>query len=250
MEVTLPEKILRRLADARHVVVLTGGGISAEIGFPSFAQAHIGEWAAYDVSELATPQGFVRNPRLVWEWYDHRRRAASAIAPTGAYVVLAELEQIYTTFTLVTQTIDGLHARAGIQNLIELNGSLHRGRCYDCGIIETAWDDDGDLPPRCPDCGGHLRPDVVMFGEGLAQQPLRRAQHAVAACDLLLCVGAIAAIEPVSSFPFAARRAGALVLSVARDDDSIYTMLADYTIDQLPGSAMDLLLDQIRAARR
>ncbi len=244
MSLTLPEPTLARLRKAGHVVALTGGGMAAQSNVSSFRQAHVGEWAQFDVSELATQQGFVRNPRRVWEWYDHRRRRAEEAAPSVGHYALVDLEQHYSNFTLITQTIDGLHWRAGSRDLVELNGCLRRARCFEAGHVHSSWDDEGQVPPICPHCGSILRPDVVMFGEGLPDWELKRARRAVEQCDVLLCIGEISAIEPVSSFPFLARRAGALVISIA-DDDSIYSMLADVVIPQPLGEALPALVDQI-----
>lgn len=149
MSLTLPDDVIRRLVQARRVVALTGGGVAAESGIPSFREAHTGHWAQYDVSELATPQAFVRNPRLVWEWYAYRRALAERAQPGASHYALVDLEQYYPEFTLITQSIDGLHWRAGSRDLIELNGSLRRCRCYESGHLAFAWDDDGEIPPRC-----------------------------------------------------------------------------------------------------
>jgi NAD-dependent protein deacetylases, SIR2 family len=235
MTLTLPDDVLYRLINARRVVALTGGGVAAESGIPSFREAHTGHWAQYDVSELATPQAFVRNPRLVWEWYAYRRVLAERAQPGATHYALVDLEQHYPEFTLITQSIDGLHWRAGSRDLIELNGSLRRCRCFESGHIAFAWDDDGEIPPRCVQCGSLLRPDVVMFGEGLPHHELRRARQAVEQCDVFLCVGTVGAIEPVASFPFVARRHGAFVLTIA-PEDSIYTLMADYVIAARPGA--------------
>jgi NAD-dependent deacetylase len=244
MRFTLPEDVLYRLKTARRVVALTGGGMAAESGVPSFRDSHVGEWAQYDVSELATPQAFIRNPRLVWDWYDHRRRAADRVEPSPAHYALVDLEQYYPAFTLITQTIDSLHWRAGSRDLVELNGCLRRSRCYEAGHVALSWDDDGEIPPRCAHCGSPLRPDVVMFGEGLAQAELRKARQAVERCDLFLAVGAIGAIEPVASFPFVAKRIGAYVLSVTTDD-SIYSLMADHVIQVSPGEALPELVSRV-----
>lgn len=242
MPLPLPQAALERLQKARYVVALTGGGIAAESQVPSFREAHTGDWAQYDVSELATQQGFVRNPRLVWQWYDSRRRMADAAQPSPAHYALVDLEQHYPAWTLITQTIDGLHWRAGSRDLVELNGSLRRGRCFEAGHVFSSWEEEGEIPPICSHCGSMLRPDVVMFGEGLPDSEIKRARRAVEQCDVLLCVGAISAIEPVSSFPFVARRMGALVISVA-DDDSIYSLLADYVV---PEKLSDFLPQLVR----
>lgn len=240
MSLTLPDDILARLKTAQRVVALTGGGMAAESKAPTFRDAHTGEWASYDVSELATPQAFLRNPRLVWEWYEFRRRMAEAVEPSRAHYALVDLEQHYPYFTLVTQTIDGLHWHAGSRDLIELNGCLRRSRCYEAGHVISEWEDVGESPPRCPHCGSILRPDVVMFGEGLPQWELQRAQRAVEQCDIFLCAGAIGAIDPVASFPLIAKRVGALVLAITAED-SIYTLMADYVIPTTPGEALPAL---------
>ena len=246
MPLSLPDSALKRLQTARYVVALTGGGMAAESHIPSFREARVGDWAAYDVSELATQQAFVRNPRLVWQWYDHRRHQAEEATPSPAHFALVDLEQHYPAFTLITQTIDGLHWRAGSRDLIELNGCLRRGRCFEAGHILSSWEEEGEVPPLCPHCGSMLRPDVVMFGEGLPERELKQARKAVEQCDVLLCVGAISAIEPVSSFPFVARRVGAMVISIA-DADSIYSLLADYVIPEKLNTYLPELVKQIKA---
>jgi NAD-dependent deacetylase len=243
MSSTLLDTVATYLKSAQQVVALTGGGVSSEARFPSFREAHSGDWSRYDVSELATPQAFLRNPRLVWEWYAHRRKSAEQLAPGATHQALVALERRYPGFTLITQTIDGLHVRAGSQNVVELNGCLSRTRCYEAAHLVNDWEDVGEVPPRCPHCGSILRPDVVMFGEGLPQGDLRRARQAVEQCDLLLCLGTIGAIEPVSSFPFAARRAHARVIAIA-PEDSIYSLLADDVIVARPG---DVLPELVRA---
>ncbi|HNP70004.1 MAG TPA: Sir2 family NAD-dependent protein deacetylase [Kouleothrix sp.] len=241
MPLTLPDSVLQRLKQAKRVVALTGGGMAAASKVPSFREAHTGEWAQYDVSELATVQAYLRNPRMVWEWYEHRRRTAEAAEPNAAHYALVDLEQHYPTFTLITQTIDGLHWRAGSRDLIELNGCLRRSRCYEAGHIISAWEDVGESPPRCPHCGSMLRPGVVMFGEGLPEWELRAARAAVEQCDVFVCVGDVGAIEPVSSFPFAAKRVGALLLSIDAEN-SIYTLLADHVIEQPLSEALPELV--------
>jgi NAD-dependent deacetylase len=246
MSSQLPDSIIAHLRKARRVVALTGGGVAAEASFPSFREAHTGEWAKYDVSELSTPQAFLRNPRLVWEWYDHRRRGAESLQPSVTHKLLVELEAHYGELPVITQAIDGLHVRAGSQQVIELNGCLSRSRCYEAGHVLQEWEDVGEVPPRCPHCGSVLRPDVVLFGEGLAQSDLRRAKQAVEQCDTLLVLGAIGAIEPVASFPFAARRVRARVIAIV-PEDSIYTLLADDVVAARPGDVLLGLIEALRA---
>jgi len=241
MPLTLPDAVLHRLKNAQRIVALTGGGMAAESKVPAFREAHSGEWAQYDVSELATVQAFQRNPRLVWDWYEHRRHVAEAAEPSPAHYALVDLEQHYPTFTLITQTIDGLHWRAGSRDLLELNGCLRRSRCFEAGHVISAWEDVGESPPRCPHCGSVLRPGVVLFGEGLPEWELRKARAAVSQCDVFICVGSVGAIEPVASFPFAAKRAGALVLAIDAAD-SIYTLMADHVLSEPLGEALPELV--------
>ncbi|MEM8530177.1 MAG: Sir2 family NAD-dependent protein deacetylase [Chloroflexota bacterium] len=244
MSLALSDDLVQRLRDAQSVVVLTGGGMAAESHVPSFRESHAGEWAKYDVHDLATHQGLVRNPRLVWEWYEYRRQLTAAKEPSLSHYALVDLEQYYPTFTLVTQTIDGLHWRAGSRDVVELNGCLLRSRCYDTGRILSEWEEVGEVPPRSPFSGGILRPDVVLFGEGLPQAELRRAQKAVEQCDLFLCVGSVAAIEPVSSFPFVAKRVKALTMTIDVGD-SIYSLMADSVVLATPGEVLPELAQLI-----
>jgi NAD-dependent deacetylase len=232
--------VIALLRSAQRVVALTGGGVAAEANFLSFRESHTGGWAQYDVSELATPQAFQRNPRLVWEWYAHRRAAAERLRPGPTHQSLVALAPHYTDLTIITQAIDGLHVRAGSEQVIELNGCLSRTRCYEAGHSVNDWEDVGEIPPRCPHCGSVLRPDVIMYGEGLSQIDIRRARQAVEQCDLFLCLGAIGTIEPVASFPITARKARAKVVAIT-PEDSIYTLLADEVVSARPADVLPTL---------
>jgi NAD-dependent deacetylase len=244
MPLNLPDVVAHRLKTATRVVALTGGGMAAESKVPSFREAQVDAWAEYDVSELATEQGYLRNPRLVWEWYDYRRRAAEALDPSPAHYALVDLEQHYPNFTLITQTIDGLHWRAGSRDLIEVNGCLRRSRCYEAGHVVTVWEDVAEAPPHCPQCGSMLRPGVVLFGEGLPEWELRQAQRVVEQCELFICVGDVGAIQPIASYPLLAKRAGAMVLAIAAED-SIYTLMADHVIATTPGEVLPDLVELV-----
>ena len=170
------EQILRELApilaQARRVVVLTGAGVSAESGVPTFRDALTGLWANYRPEELATPTAFAQNPKLVWDWYQWRRELVERAEPNAAHQALAELEDRVPKFTLITQNVDGLHQRAGSRNVFELHGNIRRVKCSAEGRVVTEWAAGGDVPPRCPHCGANLRPDVVWFGETLPEKRL------------------------------------------------------------------------------
>ena len=202
------------LRGARHVAVLTGAGISAESGIPTFRDAQTGLWAKYDPRELATPQAFRDNPRLVWEWYAWRAELVGKAEPNVGHLALVEIERRVPTFTLITQNVDSLHHRAGSRNVIELHGRLGRVKCFDEDVVVEQWQETGDVPPRCPRCGGPLRPDVVWFGELLPRAALEAAVEASQLCDLFLSIGTSALVEPAASLPRVAMDAGATVAIV------------------------------------
>jgi NAD-dependent deacetylase len=154
---TVPPQLIDRLKSAQRVVVLTGAGVSAESGVPTFRDAQTGLWSKFNPEELATPRAFRRNPRLVWEWYEYRRKLVAEAKPNPAHTALAEMERLFPEFHLVTQNIDGLHQRAGSRNVVELHGNITRTKCFDEGTIVSNWTETGDVPPKCPNCGGLLR---------------------------------------------------------------------------------------------
>jgi NAD-dependent deacetylase len=203
-----------RLRAAKHVAVLTGAGVSAESGIPTFRDALTGLWARYRPEDLATPQAFARDPALVWRWYDWRYGLVTRAQPNAAHRALAALETRVPRLTLITQNVDGLHQRAGSSGVRELHGSLLRARCA-AGCPGTGpWPAGLSGPPPCLRCGAPLRPDVVWFGEALPHEPLGAAWDAVATCDVFLSVGTSNVVEPAASLPWSAANAGARVIVV------------------------------------
>ena len=199
------------LQAASSVVVLTGAGISAESGVPTF-RGQGGLWKQFRAEDLATPEAFGRDPRLVWEWYDSRRAALAQVAPNAGHRALAELEARKPRFTLVTQNVDGLHDRAGSRNVVKLHGDIWELRCLRCG--KERRDERTplpELPPRC-DCGGMLRPGVVWFGEPLPAEAWDLAQKATRAAEVLLVVGTSATVYPAAALVPLAMSAGARVI--------------------------------------
>lgn len=199
-----PTELIRILRSAQKVAVLTGAGISAESGVPTFREAQTGLWAQYDPQQLATPHAFRENPRLVWEWYAWRRKLVTDAAPNAGHYALAQLAARLPGLTLITQNVDGLHQRAGSQDVIELHGNLTRTKCFENEHAVETWPETAEVPPRCPICNGRLRPDVVWFGENLPQLALQSAIRAAAACDLFLTVGTSAIVQPAASLPLTA----------------------------------------------
>lgn len=211
---TIAAELIRKLATAKSVAVLTGAGISAESGVPTFRDAQTGLWANFRPEDLATPRAFRRNPKLVWEWYAWRRKLVAKAQPNAGHLALAELEKRFAAFHLITQNVDGLHQRAGSQNVIELHGNITRTKCFDEGTLVTEWKDGGEVPPRCPRCGGWLRPDVVWFEEPMPEAELAAAVRASATCDVFFSIGTSALVYPAADLPFQARRHGATIVEV------------------------------------
>src|SRR5918996_5828979 len=201
-----------RLRAARRVLALTGAGVSAESGVPTFRGPE-GLWREFRPEDLATPEAFARDPKLVWEWYAWRRERVGACRPNAAHRALAALDGAAPEFLLATQNVDGLHALAGSRRMVELHGSLWRVRCTGCGRVTDDRKAFPELPPRC-DCGSLLRPDVVWFGEPLPVTALERAFGAAREADVVLVVGTSSLVHPAAALPHTARSAGAFVIEV------------------------------------
>ncbi|MDW8293595.1 MAG: NAD-dependent deacylase [Anaerolineae bacterium] len=203
------------LRSAQFVVALTGAGVSAESGVPTFRQAQTGLWAQFDPAELATPEAFARNPDRVWAWYAWRRSLVEQAEPNPAHRALAELARRLPRFTLITQNVDGLHQRAGSAEVIELHGSLQRYRCAICATpVAIPAEAHPPRSPVCVRCGGHIRPDVVWFGEPLPEAALSAAFDAARRAQVFLSIGTSGLVEPAASLARVSSRAGALVVHV------------------------------------
>ena len=211
------ERLATLLAPDTRVVVLTGAGVSAPSGVPTFRGAD-GLWRSFRVEDLATPEAFARDPRTVWQWYDWRRQLIAACQPNAAHHVLAAWELRFGSFTLVTQNVDGLHERAGSQGVARLHGSIGDVRCFlGCAARPGTWRDDRvplpSLPPPCPGCGGPLRPGVVWFGESLDAN-FQRALAAATRCDVFIAVGTSAVVYPAAGLIGTARAHGAATVEI------------------------------------
>lgn len=203
----------QRLAEAERVTVLTGAGISAESGIPTFRGGG-GLWRQYRATDLATPEAFARDPKLVWEFYNWRRELLAPLLPNPAHAALAALERRTPRFSLITQNIDGLHRMAGSQNILELHGNIWWVRCTQCALLME--DRRVPLPdlPRCPECGSLLRPHVVWFGEPLDSEILSEAFYASAGCQVMLVIGTSGVVQPAASMGLHAEKGGAFVAEI------------------------------------
>lgn len=204
---------------ARSIVVLTGAGVSAESGIPTF-RSNGGYWQTQRFQDLATPEGFARDPKLVWTWYEERRRGVAAANPNAGHYALVELEKRAGRFALITQNVDGLHERAGSKNVIRLHGSIWVVRCLTCGVEQMNYEELNDLPPSC-ECGGMLRPGVVWFGEQLPDGAIERAVDEVKLADIVIVAGTSARVYPAASLiPLAAQSARVIEINPEATDYS------------------------------
>lgn len=243
------ETLVRRLRQARRVAVLTGAGISAESGVPTFRDPD-GLWQKFRPEELANVEAFLANPTLVQSWYAHRRRVVEDVRPNAGHLALAELEALVVgnggEFLLATQNVDGLHTRAGSQRLVELHGSLLRSTCLDCQAEVTGPAADERGAVTCEACGGLVRPDVVWFGEALPEDALGRASQAAAMADVYLSIGTSAVVYPAAGLPQIARQSGAYVAEINPEPSDIAWLLDEH----VAGRAGEVLPDLVARVRR
>ncbi len=240
--VVIPGALSSALRDARHICVLTGAGVSAESGVPTFRDAMEGLWADYDPRKLATPEGFAEDPALVWGWYEWRRKLVRDVEPNPGHTALAELDALASRLTLVTQNVDGLHQRAGSKNVVEFHGNLFVDRCFAEGtVVETV--DDGE-PPACPSCGGPIRPGVVWFGESIPPDALQMAFAAAETCDVYLSIGTSSEVFPAAGLFDIARSAGATTVEI-NPNVTEQTAHFDFVLSGKSGRVLPELLDSV-----
>ncbi len=241
------DTLVARLATARRVAVLTGAGISAESGVPTFRDPG-GLWQQMRPEELASMDAFLANPDLVQAWYAHRRETAEQVRPNAGHDALARLERLVVdaggTFLIATQNVDGLHHRAGSEHVVELHGSIHRLFCADCGRDAST----GEPPDVCAGCGGRLRPGVVWFGEMLPPDAWARADASARGADVFLTVGTSAVVYPAAGLPLAAHASGAYVAEVNPQRSDIADALDEHVTGRA-GKVLPRLVDAVEAYR-
>ncbi len=253
---TLENRIAQAAALVRksqRLTALTGAGVSAESGIPTFRDALTGLWAHYDPTRLATPEAFRDNPKLVWDFYEFRRGLMRPAQPNPAHRALAALERRFPAMQIITQNIDDLHERAGSHNVIRLHGNINANKCSaDCqgdptpvNVTELEWNPEAG-PPPCPYCGQAVRPDVVWFGEMLPLDALAAAKLAAATCDLMLVIGTSGVVVPAADMPSIAKRAGAKIIEFNPVESAI-TPLADLWLAAPSGETLPRVLAALDA---
>ena len=247
-----PLGLINSLRSTRTVTVLTGAGISAESGLPTFREANIAAetgnalWSQYRPEDLATPDAFERNPELVWEFYAMRRLKNGQIQPNPGHAALVEMERYIPNFTLITQNVDGLHQLAGSMIVIELHGNITRVKCSRGCSVFTEWDDRPGQVPTCPECGSKLRPDVVWFGEMLPKAGLEAAIESARNSEMFFSIGTSGLVQPAASLALLAKKNGALVVEINTEKTQL-TENVDYF---LKGKSGQVLPDLVREVWR
>ena len=235
------ERAIEGLKKTEFLLVITGAGISAESGIPTF-RGEDGLWQRYRAEDLATPQAFEQDPEIVWRWYDWRREIIARAEPNKGHIAIKRMEEYFKGFFLITQNVDGLHARAGIKNMIEIHGNLWRVRCTRDNrrfmLLDVPLK---EIPPLC-ECGAILRPDVVWFGESLPRAEMEMAYDMLNRCDALLVAGTSGVVYPVASFPGIVKERGGLVIEVNLEPTPL-SSLADISIFGKTGDVLPMLVE-------
>jgi len=241
------DSLVHLLKSTRRVAVLTGAGISAESGVPTF-RGKDGLWRRYRAEELATPSAFHQNPKLVWEWYDWRRGLIASKEPNPGHKVIASWENIFPSFHLITQNVDGLHQKAGSKNVLELHGNIWKVRCTEEGSVSENYQTPlNEIPPRCPDCGALLRPHIVWFGEALPSSVLQKSLLLSSSCEVMFVVGTSAVVQPAATLPYSASEAGAKIVEINPAATPLSTY-ADFSFRGKAGEVLPLVDERLRTA--
>ncbi len=246
---TIPQIVYDKLIAARVVGAFTGAGISAESNIPTF-RGDEGLWAKFKPEELANFNAFMKNPKLVWEWYSARKKIIHGAQPNPGHLALAELEEIIDEVIVVTQNIDNLHRRAGSTKVYELHGNIERNYCIKCGenyADEVILAD--ELPPKCGKCSGLVRPDVVWFGEYLPQDEFAASEEAAQRSEVFLSLGTSGIVYPAASIPQVAKYSGAFVIEINPETTPL-TEIADVTILGKTGKVLPEIVNTLRSIKR
>jgi NAD-dependent deacetylase len=235
---------LKKLYSSESLAILSGAGISAASGVPTFRGPN-GLWKNYRAEELANYHAFIKQPELVWEWYSWRRGLINRVKPNAAHLALVDLESIFNNFTIITQNVDNLHQKAGSKKVIELHGNIMRSKCIHCDYQCVDEKSHTDKLPECPNCQSLVRPDVVWFGETLPLEALHKSQKIASSCQLFLSIGTSGVVEPAASLPFIAKENGAYIVEINRDETPLTAYVDDF-INQSAEIVLPEVLSQLK----
>jgi len=238
----ISKKLIERLLQSTSVTVLTGAGISAESGVPTF-RGKDGIWENHDVQKLATPDALENETELFWKFYNWRQKLLREIEPNLGHYALVDLEKHFEDFWIITQNVDGLHKAAGNSNIIELHGNITETYCVKCNYRNESADQDVSQVegvPKCPECRGVMRPNVVLFGETLDNKTLSKAQEAAATSEIFLTIGTSSLVEPAASLPYVAKGNGAYLVEINTEQTPL-SVTADEMIQGKSGKILPML---------
>ena len=239
------EKVASITSNCNRIVVLTGAGISAESGVPTF-RGKEGLWGKFRPEELATMDAFMANPEIVWEWYNWRRDLMGKVEPNQGHHAITKLEKLADRFTLITQNVDGLHQIAKTKNILELHGNIYRNKCVRCNkIVEDHIEINPEDIPICQHCEEKIRPDIVWFGEMLDKDIIEQAFSDSEKADIFFSVGTSAIVHPAASLPIAAKQSGAILVEINMEDTAL-TSYADYFIQGKSGEILPEIVKMIQ----
>ena len=241
------EEFRQAISSANSVMILTGAGVSKESGLDTFRDAG-GHWSRYNPIELASPQGFAADPKLVWEWYSARKEKALAAEPNPGHFAITEMEQIFPNFSLFTQNVDRLHQKAGSKKVHELHGNIMSAHCNNCGLVYMNEIDITQGLPHCAVCGGYARPSVVWFGEQLPEEILEKAINFTKSVDIFFTIGTSAEVYPAAHLPHLAKESGAFVVEVNPNETS-FTRFADISFRNPSGEILPKILNLIKEVK-
>ena len=242
----LNKRFINKIAEANKIVFFTGAGISAESGIPTF-RGKDGIWNKLKPEELANFDAFIKNPRMVWEWYNHRKKIIHESKPNAGHLAIAEMQNLFDDVTVVTQNIDNLHRRAGSKNIYELHGNIERNYCIKCRTFFNNELDFSDGIPKC-NCGGLIRPDVVWFGEYLPEDQFEGGERASVLSDMFFVVGTSAVVYPAAGLVLAAKRSGSFIVEVNIESTEISSLCDDSFFGEA-GKILPEILNQIKIIR-
>jgi NAD-dependent deacetylase len=241
--IEISEVFRNKLKFAEKIVFFTGAGISAESGIPTF-RGEDGIWNKLSPEELANFNAFMRNPKMVWEWYQYRRKIVNDSKPNAGHLSMVEFEKYYPEVTVVTQNVDNLHRRAGSKTVYELHGNIEKNYCIKCKKRYDRELEFADGIPRC-ECGGLIRPDVVWFGEYLPVEQLKKSEQATISSDIFFVVGTSAVVYPAAGLVYTARQYGSFVVEINLETTEV-SKICDLSYQGKAGEILPKILDEIK----
>lgn len=245
--INFSNEFIDKLSESKRIVFFTGAGISAESGIPTF-RGKDGIWNKLKPEELANFNAFLRNPQMVWEWYNHRKKIIHESKPNNGHLAIAGFEKYFDDVTVVTQNIDNLHRRAGSTKIYELHGNIERNYCIKCNTYYNEELDFSEGVPKCK-CGGLIRPDVVWFGEFLPADQLVESEKATISSDMFFVVGTSAVVYPAAGLVYTAKRAGSFIVEVNIEETEV-SSIADASFFGEAGKVLPAILEKVKDLKK